>query len=920
MKYLLLVFIFFWVSVRDGFCQIVNSEINTETLKAEEYVEKMMYFYEINRDSCMFYTKMAAKEYQRLNHWEKVPNLINNIAVLLFDKGEYKEFQIYQDSSYKIAKTYLDKTDVVFLNTLSLACAAKVIKGDYNKAIKIGLEAKNFEGEIFDMKSAACDQLSNVYTMVGEYEKAIQTSMYSLSLRKDTLGENRWTLATSYNPLAYAYLKSGKFKKAAINYNKAAFYNRLNFDDNISRNEYYSCLIKLVEVYTNDQRWKEANKLITELNEVIDDLKGIRLADYKSVLAYYMIANKDSDDAYIINLLIEANKLYYIHLTNSVSDEKIARNLNYLSEVYADSGDFDKAKEVCLVALDSIGTTKFIDQPEKIINKVWTLKILNNLLSYSIQTEDKIETECFANNLKDISRVLILDNTSAETKLYWAEENLKIFSKTITGLIQQGNLELAYTLAEENKSNILINDLSHNDAHGVANVNENLIEKEKSLRAEINYFRNQINLNQKDNNGELAELKLQAEQDLDALIDEIELSNPEFYKLKYNSTDISISDVQELLNKNSALVEYFISDTQCFAFCITPHSRGLVELEDYSILKPKIDSFYSLISNKSMSSKDIDTISKELYQSLFSDIEENFNNSIENLVIVPDAVLSNLPFELIKGESDDYIGFKYNVSYQYSAKLWKLIKERHHDSKSTDFIGYAFDNGNKSFNSERSCYNAKVSNLKCSKEEITNITSILSDKIVNTSLNNISDIFSKAADSRILHLATHACADPINPDLSTLFFNDSSISNSEIQLKEIKAELVVLSACESGYGKVYKGEGAMSLSKSFFYAGCNSTLVSLWPVDDCTTADLMKYFYENLNQGQAKDEALRNAKRHYLETTHPNTIKPYYWAGFVLIGDTSPVWPGKFPYAYFILVFLILAILLFYLKKRSATT
>ena len=83
----------------------------------------------------------------------------------------------------------------------------------------------------------------------------------------------------------------------------------------------------------------------------------------------------------------------------------------------------------------------------------------------------------------------------------------------------------------------------------------------------------------------------------------------------------------------------------------------------------------------------------------------------------------------------------------------------------------------------------------------------------------------------------------------------------------------------------------MSLSKSFFHAGAKSAIVSLWPVDDCATSAIMKYFYKYLNLGERKDQALRNAKIEYRTSVDSDHNHPYYWAGFIVIGDCSPVWP-----------------------------
>ena len=99
----------------------------------------------------------------------------------------------------------------------------------------------------------------------------------------------------------------------------------------------------------------------------------------------------------------------------------------------------------------------------------------------------------------------------------------------------------------------------------------------------------------------------------------------------------------------------------------------------------------------------------------------------------------------------------------------------------------------------------------------------------------------------------------------------------------LNADLVVLSACETGLGQVAKGEGIIGLTRGFLYAGASNLLVSLWQVSDVTTADLMVDFYDKMLGGMSKPEALREAKLQMIRR-HPEYAKPYYWAPFILVG------------------------------------
>jgi len=117
---------------------------------------------------------------------------------------------------------------------------------------------------------------------------------------------------------------------------------------------------------------------------------------------------------------------------------------------------------------------------------------------------------------------------------------------------------------------------------------------------------------------------------------------------------------------------------------------------------------------------------------------------------------------------------------------------------------------------------------------------------------------------------------------------DGLLHAYEIYPRNLRADLAVLSACETGLGKWRKGEGMMSLARAFKYAGCPNIVMSLWQADDQTSADVMASFFSYLKQGLPKDQALRKAKLDFLDKGSGKQF-PHYWAPFVLIGDDTPV-------------------------------
>jgi CHAT domain-containing protein/tetratricopeptide (TPR) repeat protein len=145
---------------------------------------------------------------------------------------------------------------------------------------------------------------------------------------------------------------------------------------------------------------------------------------------------------------------------------------------------------------------------------------------------------------------------------------------------------------------------------------------------------------------------------------------------------------------------------------------------------------------------------------------------------------------------------------------------------------------------------------------------------------------------RYIHFASHGFIDESHPGRSGILFSrapnsseDGVLQMGEIMRLKLNADLVTLSACSTGLGKLVSGEGVLGLTRAFFYAGARNVTVSLWNVNDSATSALMKTFYKNLNRGLPKSEALRQAK---LTSIHSGTATwhhPYFWAAFVLVGE-----------------------------------
>ena len=486
-----------------------------------------------------------------------------------------------------------------------------------------------------------------------------------------------------------------------------------------------------------------------------------------------------------------------------------------------------------------------------------------------------------------------LQNSTASHKSFWASEHLEIYESVIRKFLSFDDVHSAFSFAEENKSNLLLQSLNDLEAKSYAGIPEELLEEERSLRAEKQFYEKKLfELKQAETIdsikvSEFSEIIADSDLRITAIVDSFETHYPEYYELKYNQERLTVEDVQSMLDAETGFLEYFVGKDSTYLFSISEDDINYYAFEHLDSLD--LSHYYQFLRNPESDMSNVEREARSCYDFLLKDALNDFGPSIRKLVIVPDSKLNNIPFELLQDEEGDFILNKYDIGYQYSGRLWRLLEQRKSTNNNYDLVAYAYNSNSADYLAERACTNMTLSNLLCSQSEVDAITDILGSDNILSQHSSTDDLFEKASEAKIIHLATHACMDYKNSDYSRIFFEDKEINNIDLQLKTLNADLAVLSACESGYGELIEGEGAMSLSKGFFHAGCKSTLVSLWPVDDCSTSDVMAYFYKEIRNGKNKDEALKQAKLNYVSSAHPSRQHPYYWAGFVLIGDVSPI-------------------------------
>lgn len=365
----------------------------------------------------------------------------------------------------------------------------------------------------------------------------------------------------------------------------------------------------------------------------------------------------------------------------------------------------------------------------------------------------------------------------------------------------------------------------------------------------------------------------------------------------------------KLKKDNAVLIEYFYGKNSIYQFIISEQDITLKRIHFTLDIKQQVSNFINLFNKASIINNDIQNYSTqafEVYKLLnFDDISTS-----KNIIIIPDGLLNFIPFETLltsKTKTTSYSKMPFlikrqNVVYNSSIVLY-LNKNTKQNTNTVLGFFPVFEN--------------ETQTLTYSVKEAEAIEKHMSSKLFMKAKASKSNFFSNAPNYGIIHLSTHASSGDFVTSSNLSFFDDTLFLN-ELYSLDLSPNLVILSACETGVGKLYKGEGAMSIARGFQYAGAQNILFSLWQINDLSTAQIMESFYKNYSTSQSAYTANQASKISYIENESINNSKksPYYWSAFVYYGDLTEVKSQNFTIYICIGIFIVLFTVLLSMKLK----
>jgi len=849
----------------------------------------------------------------------------------------------------------------ISLNNIGINYAKQ---GKYPDALTYMLRGLNINRAILGEKDVRVGQayanIGKLYDLMGENDEALICHQKALSILTEKLGENDPTLAYAYNNVAVSYYRRKDNEQALVYFAKslklkelktpqnpldlAAAYNNLGMVHNDLGNtlqaiEYYEKALAIFRSKFGEEHLDVA-AVYFNIGNLYDDL-----GEYSKAEEYQKTGLK------IRTALLPEKHAY------------LCESLRALGNLERHRGNQVVAVEYYDMALDKLGynPSHGIGSASSVITLIdlffqkgkayRSLHAMNHSLS-SLQFADTAYQSAIAATDFFRSSANFMDE-----KLWLANDLIPVYESAIFNSLNL--LEVTsdtkyanqtFVNAEQSKSFALLNAYKNTQALHLSGISNGLIQEEALLTAHINQL-SQDRLLYLQSGGEETEEKIltlsaeifDAQKKYKELISKFEREYPRYYNLRYSTEIISLKNLQDnLLKPNSTLLEYYVGDSSLFLLIVSRDNYQVKEIpKDFPLeswvrqLQHGLSAYHTLSPNdplrenfafRDSCTRAYITAAQNLYDKLVKPVK---NLLREEIIIVPDGVLGYVPFEVLltglaPADINRYHKYPYllrdhHIRYTYSATLLKeMTDKKHRREPEKRFAAFApyYDGdtsvlaGLDALFTGRTVTPDALAPLKYSGPEVLAAQNLMGGDVFLDSTATEERFNQVAGNYRILHLSTHGKADDRVGDYAYLMFSPQkdSVENELLYCRDIynltlNADLVVLSACETGIGKLSRGEGIISLARAFAYAGAKSIVNSLWSVNDISTQDLMIRFYENLKAGKSKSESLALAKRKFLDVPSDKEQEryqklglqweqfrpPYFWGGFILIGDDAEV-------------------------------
>jgi len=951
-------------------CFLLSQTIAQKHIKNEtSHTQRALELYELaenyaytKTDSAIFYNKLASKLFFEAAEWPRYIHSLASLTSLYYINGDFEESEYLAQKAYHKAQEYLPCKSPEYATILHNLGAIYFDKSDLYNAIKYShYSIELLQGidsiSIWDTYR----NLGVIYSQIGDYHlasKYLNGYLHNRYINNYRHKESK----VIYQLLAKNLQHRGEYKKSIKAFKMLIAGSKISNNSKIIRESLYN----LAEINLLMQELDSA-KLYIGL-ALKQNFKHNHLRNHLFLIsAKCHLPNASAIAKSHLNQSlrlthqrqeIQGKSLFFPKIYSTFADL-------YWNEQQFDSVFYYYQKSLNVVAetfndLDyhtnpTLDQYQYPNQSLPILSEK-AKRLYDYYTQYTCNPKDlqaSLQTYDLAISLIDSLRISFKTDAS---KQFLVEESIPIYEQAIqvakelyetTG--QYAYLYKAFEFIEKSKGFLLHQALKNATALDKSGIPDSLREREHDLRIDIAFYERKIlEEHQKGEDADSSHIiewqdhVFELRQTYQKLEKRLEIEFPQYYQMKYDLSVATIDEVRkELLSEDEWMLEYFWGDHTLYVCGI---SKSDIRFEAISIDSTWVSEFRFFIRNLS-DEQWINDNYEELYPELLLQGHFYYQTLVEkicgrkqipkSLLIIPDGLLGYVPFDLLLtkvAEPNKFYNYKVcpylvrdcRTRYGYSATVLRnqgRLKERRTKQRLKQFIGFAPEyDADILYTSTRDTFGL----LKANKPEVEQIVKTIGGDQLSGQEATKEAFLERASDYRIIHFAGHTHVNDVEPMLSKLVFswaNDTSkvpygfVNAHDLYTLMLNADLAVLSACNAGNGKMIRGEGIMSLSRGFMYAGTPNIVASLWPANDESTKDFMTYFYQNLESGYGKDEALRRAKVEALEKIDPLIMHPLYWGTFVLIGDTKSVY---FPWNWqpYLGIFLVGALVILLIANR----
>jgi CHAT domain-containing protein/Tfp pilus assembly protein PilF len=837
----------------------------------------------------------------------------NNLGAVYFKQGLYNQSLKYFQRALVIWKQNLGEQHPLLATTYNNIGKTYIMLDQYVKSLEyfqlaLAIQKKTL-GEQHPGVALSYSNMGVVYLKQRQYTKALEYFQQALIIRKQSLGEQHLDLAYNYNNIGVLFLEQKQYSKALEYFQQALIIRKQSLG--VQHPEVASSYNNIGNVYSNQGQYAQAleynQQALIIQKQALNVLHPNLAITYNNFSSLYLQQQQYSKaiETYQQSLSIflpNYSTAGYRSLVSN-SPDVLKYPLIFLPQACL----LSKAPDYDTLAL---ATVRFADRYIDSLRRAFTYET------------DNLEFGTNANILYQVAIDVAKWNKQDEEAFYYSEKNkAAVLSQSLNEATALKLGGIPDSLLEKDKElRTLV------AFYTKASIDEEL-QCPKCDSTKLQNIKKELITNQQQQTAFKARLESEFTQ---------------YYALKYKDATITVKEVQKGFlteNPNSAILEYLLGDTVLYAFCITQdkysfHRQKLdtTRFKNTNSLQLEVKKLGRALADVKLfldPTTAVSIPSSALYDYLIKPFESQIQG--KDLIIIPDAELNKIPFEILvkpnpnlknvqKWQDLPYLIKENNISYHYSARLlledWQ--KNKTQPVKSSGFVAFApvFDDTStgqivSNENSIEKSYLTYLSRedtvsraftndgrlitpLPGTEREVKAIYELFNQKnqpakyYLNDQANEATVKSLNLKPYKYLHFATHGLTDEDRPTNSCLILaqkqdstSDNLLTSSEMYGLELDAELVVLSACQTGKGTLKAGEGIIGLTRGLLYAGARNLMVSQWNVNDASTAELMTKFYSKVLAGQSNRQALREAK---LELLNSKFACPHYWSAFVLVG------------------------------------